>query len=861
MKELTPKMLRAIRPAIILVAMIAVSAMVGCATGPDRAANPSAAPAVTAEVSDSSTRITGISVSEEADRVDVLIDSNRQLTYTSVKQPSPLGVVLYFPKTGLENLPSTHAVGKGPVDTIQAADATEETPVARIHITLNKDVPYDVARHGTGLKVSFPKAMASSSAPASETEQQPASQPETAAVDPAEKMEPATHLQQVNTYDTDRGTQIHLVADGTIADYKSFTVEDPTRVVFDIFGIESPYEKEKLIPINSKWVNRIRYYGHPDKVRLVVDLKPGFKPAYLAKQVKDGLTVLVGEDLPPKMAASKAETEAPAWVNRIDFLSEDAGESTIIIGTTRPVAYDLKKAGPKKLWLTLTNADLPDYRKNPLVTTRFESAVDRIIPVQTPEMTDRSIITIELREDVPYMVEEEDNLVMIHFEASTIPPKPLDMAKLPDWQQVMAETAKGAGAGPEKQAAVQYSGERIALDFFETDIKNVFRILKEVSGKNFAIDDDVTGKVTLSFDKPVPWDRVFELVLKMNKLGKIVEGEIIRITTQQTLDDEEAKQLARMQTKPLETEYILVNYARARAEVEPLIKEILSDRGKISVNDRTNQIIMTDIRDNIERAKDIVKQVDKVTPQVMIEARIVEAFTSFDRSIGIGWSLSGGPQDFLGSIFKYGGIGVNPPPGVGNLPPNSFGFRFAKFLGSPIDLDMFLRAEENSGQIQILSSPKVSTANNVKAIITQGEEYPYLERDEAGLATVQFKQIPLKLEVTPQITNDDRVVMTIKITKKDIQRLVIIGGSQVPALATHEAETVLLVNNGDTIVIGGIIRTRVVTGETGFPWLSKIPILGWLFKARADQKQEVELMVFIRPRIIELKEVVAKQQS
>lgn len=650
MKAMTSKMSRTIQSAIVIAASISLIGMVGCTASTDKVVKQSIEQPGTADESASKTLITGISINDSSDRVDVLIDSNRSLTYTSVKQPSPLGVVLYFPKTELKNLQPMYPVDKGPVDSIQLTGIDEKTPVSRIQIALNKDVPYEVARHETGLTVSFPKSVMAAGTLSGEADQEAESQSDENAAQANEKATPATQLQYITTFDTDHGTRIHMVADGTIVDYKAFAVDDPMRIVFDIFGIKSPNKKEKLIPVNSKWVNQIRYFGHPDKVRLVMDLNPTYKSSYLAQPAKDGLTVFVGEELPQQLTAAKTETSMPTWVNRIDFLSEDAGKSTIIIGTTQMVEYNIKKVSPKKLWLTLLGANLPSYRKNPLVTTRFESAVDRIIPVQTPAMKDRSIITIELRETVPYLVEQQENLVLIHFEASTIPPKPLELAQLPSWKEVMEEASKEAGAKAtvkigEPAASgerVQYTGEKIALDFYETDIKNVFRIIKEVSGRNFAIDHNVKGKVTLSFDKPVPWDRVLDLVLKMNKLGKTYEGGIIRIATLGTLDQEEAKRIARMQKRPLETEYIMVNYAQVQKEVLPLIKEIMSDRGKLSVHERTNQIIMTDVPDRIERAKEIVKHVDQITPQVMIEARIVEASKDFERNLGIAWNMKGG---------------------------------------------------------------------------------------------------------------------------------------------------------------------------------------------------------------------------
>ncbi|MCP4687231.1 MAG: type IV pilus secretin PilQ, partial [Desulfobacterales bacterium] len=274
----------------------------------------------------------------------------------------------------------------------------------------------------------------------------------------------------------------------------------------------------------------------------------------------------------------------PAWVNRIDFSSEAAGRSTIIIGATRPVKYDLTKSadGKNVLLLTLHDANIPQYRKRPLITTRFESAVDRITPVQKPSMGHSSVISIELREAVPYTHEPLDDLIRIHFDASSVPPRPFEEAKLPAWKEILTRTKipeieedekprKTDAADLYGEAPITYTGEKIALDFYETDIRNVFRILREVSGKNFAIDKDVKGRVTLAIEKPVPWDQVLALVLKMNQLDMINEGNVIRIATLETIKREEEERQRRIKAKrkakeeqkkltPLETRFFSIDY-------------------------------------------------------------------------------------------------------------------------------------------------------------------------------------------------------------------------------------------------------------------------------------------------------------
>jgi len=731
--------------------------------------------------------ITEISTSEDPESFNVLVKVNRELTYMSVKQLFPLSVLLYFPETALGNIKTNISPESEIIDSITTSELTEKGHKSRIKIALKKDVPYKAANEGTGLKIAFSKPSKALSSPT----------------------------------------------------LSSPTLSSPT------LSSAGPVEKP------------------------VIESK---------KQTLDRTSVINSKTI--------SKYKKPAWVNRIDFSSEETGKSIIIVGTTRPVEYRIKKVSLQLLQLELLDTRLPDYRKFPLITTRFESAVDRIIPVQTPAMKNTSMLTIELRESVPYFIEQNDNLLLIHFDASTISPRPLEDAKLPAWKKVISKSiykSKKEKNGeietridkepPASVAVKQYTGEKIALDFYESDVKNVFRILQEVSGKNFAIDQDVAGKVTLTLDKPVPWDQVLDLVLKMNQLDKVPDGNIIRITTSETLKKEEefnragltaAKKAMEEEAavEPLITEYISVNYANATEEILPKIEPILSEnRGKVSADQRTNLIIITDTVENIKTAREIIKNLDKVTPQVIIEARIVEATTNFSREIGTQWGAEGGIQnndpaagigpqrsyDIFGGTYGYN-VAMNFP--ITAVNPASIGFNFLRIAGSPLLLNARLLAMESQGEGKIISSPKIVTLDNKKAVIKQGLRYPYNKLDESGNTVTVFEDIDLVLEVTPHMTPDQRISMIINITKNDLG--IIIDGQQ--SFTTKEASTELLVNDGNTVVIGGIIKTTKKFSEQGLPWLAKIPLLGWLFKSTNKSDEKEELLIFITPRIVQLEQ-------
>ena len=896
-------------------------------------------------------RIEGITTTVTADSVIVTIYGNQPLTYTAIKQVFPMGVLFHFPETSLatdktvSTTPENEIVGS-----VKATELVEDkSTTSRIFIAMKTDAPYDLNPQDSGLQVSFPKTAAgpaTTSAPVAKKSSAPQAAPQIS----VEDLPAASQLKTVTATPLKNNVVVDVIADGPIKDYKSFTIDgNQPRIVIDMFKIKSPYKKEQRLAVKSPWVKQIRHFGYPQKVRLVLDTSKAALAKYSASPTANGLIIHIGivpqtpAPLSPKAAATEKETvpvaqtakpskpaaaakqateKTPAtmnaatgksaWVNRIDFSSEEAGKSSLIIGTTIPIKYDLKKAGAKLLQLKLLNTNLPDYRKRALITTRFESAVDRVTPIQTAAMNGDSLITIELREAVPYNIKQDGTELHINFAASSIPPKPYEDANLPEWKKVLADvpvtSAKGAEKGaistakaPEDQkkttadteaktldkqlaatseadaqtleerlAAMspekKYTGEKIALDFFDTDIKNVFRILREISGKNFAIDKNVTGKVTLTLERPVPWDQVLDLVLKMNQLGMTMEGDIVRIATISTLAQEEklkqaqlkAAQQAQQQAEalePLYTEYIPISYSNAGTEVLPHVQAILTEgRGKANVDTRNNQIIITDTAAKILQAKQIVDKIDTVTPQVIIEARIVEANSNFSREIGFDWgevtlgafdvpytsSWKAGPTTFLAD---------NIPNSL--VPTSELTFSLFKTSGTPFSIvDATLAASEIEGKTNIVSSPKIVTLDNKKAKIKQGFEVPYLERDSSGNATVKFKDVDLLLEVTPTVTPDNRITMTIFVTKNDL----VDPTADEPALSTNEAETEILVDDGDTIVIGGVLKSTITWAERGIPGLRTMGILGWLFKFQTESDDKNELLIFLTPRIVQLQQ-------
>lgn len=847
----------------------------------------------------------GVSQNKDASEM-VVIEGDRTLTYSSIKQIYPLSVILHLPDTNLDlDTPQLHPESDV-IDSVKVGLLDEKPNMARVEIFLKKDVAYTVERDEKTLRVVFAKADTISDESVSD---KGGSSGIVASPSAGQDMgKPATRLTSVNAAKLSDHVKIILSADGPIEKYSVLKLQDPARIVFDIFNMTSSLKKEQVISVGEEYVKSVRYYKHPDKLRLVVDTKAQYLDTFKAIPDRNGLTIHVGKtdglsyaplaasststpagaafvSAQPKLSKKGALTGGgSAWINRIEFASEPKGRSSVLIGTTQPVRYEVTRSGSKRVNLILKNAKVPEYRERPLITTRFESAVDRIMPVRAPSSQNDSMIAIEMREAVPYHVAQEGNLVLVHFEASHILPKPEDKASLPSWKRVLDESvvsARGtsapagiaAGIVREKplgestteivpEAAMIpeegriYTGKKISLDFYKTDIQNVFRILRDVSGKNFAVEKNVEGKVTLTLDKPVPWDQVLDLVLKMNQLGMVYEGDVIRVATLETLKAEEklrkedlaARQEEREKERslePLVTEYIPINYSNAEADIKAHLDLIITkDRGSVSVDKRTNQVIMVDVKEKIERAKAIVKKLDRVTPQVIIEARVVEASTNFAKELGTEWGVAS--EDVYNSDMKgeYGfDIAMNNSI---ETPAGSVGFNFSKLVGTPYVLNAKLTAMETQGEGKIISSPKIVTLDNKKATIKQGIEYPYSVVDD-GDVQIEFKPIDLLLEVTPHVTMDNRISISIKITKNDIYQ-----ETSPPSLTTKEVTTELLINDGDTIVIGGIIKTNKRELERGFPILSKIPVLGYLFKSKTSSDEKEELLIFLTPSIVQL---------
>src|SRR5688572_20448771 len=421
----------------------------------------------------------------------------------------------------------------------------------------------------------------------------------------------------------------------------------------------------------------------------------------------------------------------------------------------------------------------------------------------------------------------------------------------------------------------RFTGAPISLDFQDADLRSVLRTFADISGLNMLIDTTIQGTVNISL-RDVPWDQALDLILRANKLGYVVEGSVVRIATLTALAEEEAQRRKLTEEQALSGDLRVLtrslSYARASELVALLTANVLSARGNAQIDNRTNTIIITDLADRLQRAGELLDILDRPEPQVEIEARIVQTSRDFARAIGVQWGFNGRASAALGNTAPLafpnqgsltGRTGLSqgaPPPDPGadavnnvvNLGVPGASSAIGLALGSingALNLDVALSALERSGQGRILSTPRVSTQNNIEAEIMQGVEIP-IQTVANNTVTVTFRDAALILRVTPQITAANTVIMRIVVENAapDFSRAV----NLIPPIDTQRANTQVLVADGETTVIGGIYVSREQATQGRTPALHQIPLLGWLFKRNEFTDESRELLIFITPRIITL---------
>jgi type IV pilus assembly protein PilQ len=428
--------------------------------------------------------------------------------------------------------------------------------------------------------------------------------------------------------------------------------------------------------------------------------------------------------------------------------------------------------------------------------------------------------------------------------------------------------------GTEPQA---FTGEKISLDFQDADINDILRLIAEVGKVNIIAGGDVQGKITTRMTD-VPWDQALDVILKINGLAQERSGNIIRIAPLEKFTNERQERLKAMvtevQAEPLVTRIVPANYAAAK-DLRPNLEKLLSRRGTIIIDARTNTMIITDTQASLDAVLALIEKLDRPTPQVMIEARIVESSRNFTRELGIQLGLAFSQitdRTFPNRIDVRGGIpnatggqGLAKPPAPANflldLPAavasgGAIGFSLASIGGTILDAQ--LSAMESSGRGKIISSPKIATLDNTEAQIQSGRKIPVATVSAEGTRT-EFVDASITLKVTPHVTPNDYIGMKITATKNEADFGNAVNG--IPTITTREANTDMLIKDGDTVVIGGLYKRTISLNRAGIPGLSSIPILGYLFRKEQERDDSDELLIFLTPRIIRQEDATDKRRT
>jgi type IV pilus assembly protein PilQ len=716
---------------------------------------------------------------------------------------------------------------------------------------------------------------------------------------------------------TTEGNRIELKieTDGPAGNLVLLRLKNPTRIAVDLQGFRAP--SAKATPRGE--VTAIRF-GHsgPQSARVVFDLRGSEVPSVAVTRQKRGLVMTLTTTSSNPMVAADTDTVAPAPSAPTKPAVEEAPSAAPIAEVVPPPASKQHaNAGPLRIVEVKVSGNASEER----VVVEFPEA-----PGSVPESTPVAGHGFELRLDgyrIPEQLRrtldaasyggpistvsafnvgaqgEGKGRIVVAAAAGTKEEVSLQGKQL-TWRfwpsqapaqgqlsirsesaaaQVAGFTTAPAAMGAQLAAKQQYTGRRISLEFKDIDMQNLLRLFADISHKNIVVSDDVKGKVTIAL-RNVPWDQAFALILKTHGLGMEESGNIIRVAPEAELEKERKEALdaqkARALLEPLRVRLIPVNYALA-GDVSDKLKDILSDRGVVTVDARTNVLIVKDIPENLAKAEGMVRNLDTQTPQVLVESRIVEAAVNYTKEIGIQWGGYGGFAPVFGNttglVFPStalvsgaaGGqpnagtaanpnFAVNLPAAVGPGSGGGLGFIFGS-AGGAFQLNLRLTAAESNGTVKTVSAPKVATLDNQEASISQGVSIPFAQVSAAGVQTA-FIEARLELKVTPHVTSDGSVLMKITATNNQ-PNLGITGANGQPSISRREAKTQMLVRDGDTAVIGGIYTRATGVTVNQVPFFGDIPVLGWLFKHRADSDQRTELLVFITPRVLNRQQVAA----
>ncbi len=658
--------------------------------------------------------------------------------------------------------------------------------------------------------------------------------------------------------------QLTLRLSGPAPQPLSFTIDNPARISFDLPNTTLALPSRR-IDVHASGLDTILAAETKDRTRLVLNLDK--LVPYDTRVEGNNIIVMLGGSA-ARASAGAAPSGAVAAtgggvreLRSIDFRRGNDGAGRVIVKLSDPhIHVNLHQIG-NQVVVDFSDAGVPAN-----LMRRYD-ATDYGTPISGFDVTrvgNGSRIAITASGDYEQLAYQSDDQYVVE----------------------VAPRRKAANAQEDRPV---YTGERLTLNFQDIETRAVLQLLADASGQNIVVSDSVSGNVTLRLQN-VPWDQALDIVLRTKGLDKRRQDNVIIVAPQAELAAREKAELAArkdvQELAPLRSEYLQVNYAKAQ-DMAALIKtqanSLLSTRGSVAVDDRTNALLLQDTSDRLADVRRLVATLDIPVRQVLIEARIVIVSNDFERDLGARFGLT--------NVQKYGSNGLvtttGNAAGTDQIVSSGLANRVASPTGSPFPVtlptgssasnrynvnlpvaspagtialgilgtnflvDLELSAAQAETQANIISSPRVITANQKEATIEQGVEIPYQQSASSGATTIQFKKAVLSLKVKPQITPDNRIILDLDVKDDAVGTVVVTsGGVNVPSINTREITTQLLVNDGQTVVLGGILSTTQREDDTKVPYLGGIPVLGHLFKSTIHKDDKDELMIFITPKIV-----------
>lgn len=657
--------------------------------------------------------------------------------------------------------------------------------------------------------------------------------------------------------------QLRLRLSGDAPQPLSFTVDNPARISLD-FADTSIALPSRRIDVKRGILDTVNVAEANGRTRVVLNLNA--MAPYETRVEGNTVLVTVGTGVQtsssapaaPSRTASSTGTGAAA-ISNVDFRRGTDGSGRVVVQmTTSRITPNLKQEGGRVV-VTFPKTAVEDKLLRRLDVVDFATPVSNI---DTIRVTDGARLVVSASGDWEPIAYQSDNVYTLEIK--------------PVVKNAVAEDVK------------EYKGERLTLNFQDIEARAVLQLLADTSGQNMVISDTVQGNVTLRLQN-VPWDQALDIVLQTKGLDMRQQGNVILVAPAAEIAARE-KELASAkkdlsEVAPLRTEFLQVNYAKA-ADLAALLKSgqgnsLLSERGSVSIDARTNTLLLQDTTDRLADIRRLVATLDIPVRQVMIEARIVIVNEDFSRELGVRLGMTGVATNGSDGLYAVSGTAsstdtivssamdninstgsafpVSVPTGSSasnrymvNLPTSSQAGSLAlAVLGSDYLVDLELSAAQAEGKGEVVSAPKIITANQKEATIEQGTEIPYQQAASSGATTIQFKKAVLSLKATPQITPDDRIILDLFVTKDSVGEVVVTsGGVNVPSIDTRQMSNQVIVNDGQTIVLGGILETEKRDTVTKVPLLGDIPVLGHLFKTTAKTNDKSELLIFVTPKIL-----------